>query len=143
MSDELFADAVNTYGEKILAWAKSKEFWKDCPECKGTGVDVHCDECSPVKCPDCRGTGTEQQNFAGKLMLTVSELSEAMESHRKHGFDETDEKCPQFTNIEIELADAVIRIMDLSAALKLRLGQAIVAKMAFNHTRPVKHGKRY
>lgn len=142
--ETLFATAVDAYVGRVLDWSKRKEFWKDCPACKGTGVDVHCEECSPVKCPDCHGTGTEPQNFPQLLMLTVSELSEAMESHRNHDFSEMDAKCTEFTNIEIELADAVIRIMNISGAFKLRLGEAIVAKMAFNDTRPIKHGgKRY
>lgn len=68
-----------------------------------------------------------------KLMLMVSELSEAMEGHRK-GLP--DDKLPHRKMIEVELADAVIRIADLAGALGLDLGGAIAEKMAFNLTRP-------
>lgn len=68
-----------------------------------------------------------------KLMLTVSELSEAMEAHRKGLMDD---KLPHRSGLEVELADAVIRIADLAGALNLDLGGAIAEKMAFNAHRP-------
>lgn len=68
-----------------------------------------------------------------KLMLSVSELSEAMEGHRK-GLP--DDHLPHRSMIEVELADAVIRIADLAGALNLDLGGAIAEKMAYNANRP-------
>lgn len=70
---------------------------------------------------------------AQKLMLTVSEVAEAMEGHRK-GL--RDDKLPHRPMIEVELADAVIRAADLAGALGLDLGGAIAEKMAFNAKRP-------
>lgn len=67
-----------------------------------------------------------------KLMLVVSEVSEAMEAHRK-GL--ADDKLPHRLGLEVELADAVIRIADLCGALGLDLGGAIAEKMAFNARR--------
>jgi hypothetical protein len=69
---------------------------------------------------------------AQKLCLSHSEISEAMEGHRKGLMDE---KIPSRPAIEVELADAVIRICDLAGALKLDLGGAIAAKMAYNAVR--------
>ncbi len=68
-----------------------------------------------------------------KLMLTVSELSEAMEAHRK---DLMDDKLPHRKGVEVELADAAIRIFDLAGAMGFDLGEAIAEKMAFNAVRP-------
>lgn len=70
---------------------------------------------------------------AQKLMLIVSEVSEAMEGHRK-GLQ--DDKLPHRPMLEVELADAVIRICDLAGALNLDLGGAIAEKLAFNAVRP-------
>ena len=67
-----------------------------------------------------------------KLMLIVSEVAEAMEGHRKNL---NDDKLPHRKMIEVELADAVIRIFDLAGALNLNLGGAIAEKMAYNATR--------
>lgn len=70
---------------------------------------------------------------AEKLCLIHSEVSEAMEGHRKGLMDD---KLPHRPMIEVELADAVIRIADLAGALGLDLGGAIAEKMAFNAVRP-------
>ena len=73
-----------------------------------------------------------------RLMLIVSELSEALEALR-HG-NPPDNHIPDYTGLEAELADAVIRIMDLAETTKSRLAEAIVAKAAYNSGRPHKHG---
>ena len=70
---------------------------------------------------------------AEKLCLIHSEISEAMEGARK---SLPDDKLPHRQMIEVELADAVIRISDLAGALGLDLGGAIADKMRFNSTRP-------
>ena len=67
-----------------------------------------------------------------KLCLIHSEISEAMEAHRK---DLMDDKLPHRKGIEVELADAVIRIADLAGALDLDLGGAIAEKMEYNAQR--------
>lgn len=67
-----------------------------------------------------------------KLMLIVSEIGEACEGVRK---DLQDDHLPQFTSLEVELADAMIRLMDLSGALGLRLADAWEEKMRYNAQR--------
>lgn len=70
---------------------------------------------------------------AQKLCLIHSEVSEGMEGHRKGLMDD---KLPRRTMLEVELADAVIRIADLAGALDLDLGGAIAEKLAYNAQRP-------
>lgn len=72
------------------------------------------------------------RNVGELLMLCVSELAEAMEGHRKNL---QDDKLPHRKMIEVELADTVIRILDLAAGFELDLGGAMVEKMAFNAQR--------
>lgn len=67
-----------------------------------------------------------------KLCLIHSEISEAMEAHRKGLMDD---KLPERLGIEVELADALIRIADLAGALDLDLGGAVLEKLAFNRDR--------
>jgi NTP pyrophosphatase (non-canonical NTP hydrolase) len=80
-----------------------------------------------------QGTRLGKALVAEKLCLTHSEISEAMEGHRKGLMDD---KLKHRPAIEVELADAVIRIADLAGALDLDLGGAIAEKMAFNAQRP-------
>lgn len=68
-----------------------------------------------------------------------SELSEALEGVRHD--NPPDSHLPAFNSLETELADVIIRIMDLSVELDLDVGDAIIAKMKFNAERPYKHGK--
>jgi NTP pyrophosphatase (non-canonical NTP hydrolase) len=75
---------------------------------------------------------------AQRLMLTVSELSEALEAMRHD--NPPDSHISNFTGLEAELADAVIRIMDLAETTNSRLAEAIIAKAAYNANRPHKHG---
>lgn len=68
-----------------------------------------------------------------KIALIHSEISEAMEGHRKSLMDD---KLPTRPSIEVELADAIIRIADLAGVLDLDLAGAILEKMDFNAVRP-------
>ncbi|MDE8343242.1 MAG: hypothetical protein POG24_05420 [Acidocella sp.] len=73
-----------------------------------------------------------QPNIGEKLMLIVSEIAEAMEGHRKNL---ADDKLPHRPMLEVELADALIRILDLAGGLKLDLAGAVMEKMRYNATR--------
>jgi len=75
------------------------------------------------------------------IALIHSELSEALEYLRNH--DKNDDKLPQFKGIEVELADAIIRIMDYAKAFNYNVAEALVAKVNYNKTRPYLHGKLF
>ncbi len=75
---------------------------------------------------------TLDRNVPEMLCLIHSEVSEAMEGYRKNL---QDDKLPARKMIEVELADAMIRIGDLAVYLGLDLGGAVVEKMAFNYNR--------
>ena len=70
--------------------------------------------------------------MSGFAVIDVSCRTRSMEGHRK---DLMDEKLRHRKAIEVELADALIRIFDLGGALSLDLGGAIVEKLAYNATR--------
>ena len=67
-----------------------------------------------------------------KLALVHSEVSEALEGFRK---DKMDDHLPHRKSGEVELADAVIRILDLADAHNYDLAAAIEEKLAYNKTR--------
>jgi len=79
--------------------------------------------------------------IAAKLALIHSEVSEALEELRKDLppiYYELESSKPE--GIGIELADTVIRIMDLCGKLEIDLQDCIETKMAYNETRPWRHG---
>lgn len=72
------------------------------------------------------------KNVGELLCLVHSEVSEAMEGHRKMLMDD---KLPHRTMLEVELADAVIRIFDIAGGLGLDVAGAMAEKLAFNANR--------
>lgn len=88
-----------------------------------------------------KGFWDKERNRGELLMLIVSELAEALE-YLRHGSPASDH-ISEFSGVEEEMADVVIRVMDLAGGLHLRLAEAIVAKMAFNEAREHKHGKQF
>jgi NTP pyrophosphatase (non-canonical NTP hydrolase) len=83
----------------------------------------------------------EDRNVAEMIALIHSELSEALEGYR-HG-NPSDDHVPEFDSLTVELADAVIRILDMAAGMQLDFAAALIAKMRYNLGRPHKHGKEF
>lgn len=103
------------------------------------------------------------------LMLIVSELGEALEADRKKYYSrpinpkvlntileeltsgdgvltkrgiESFEAYIKDTE-EDEIADAIIRLFDYAGKYNIDIGTHIMLKLAYNRTRPYKHGKEY
>jgi len=104
-------------------------------------------------------------NFPEIIALCHSELSEALEEYRdgkanlyfECPYHDTRSKCPDSFDgcqqgknrgcnqrkpegIAVELADAIIRILDYAAAEGIDIDEAIVVKCAYNKSRPWRHG---
>lgn len=73
-----------------------------------------------------------KRNVPEMLCLIHSEVSEAMEGHRKNLMDD---KLTHRPMLEVELADAVIRILDMCGGLGLDLQGAIFEKLSYNMQR--------
>lgn len=73
-----------------------------------------------------------QRNVPEMLALIHSEISEALEGVRK---GKQDDHLPHRPSVEVELADALIRIFDLAGYLNLDLAGAYAEKRDYNDKR--------
>lgn len=89
-----------------------------------------------------KGFWEKTPNKGELISLIHREASEITEALRKN--DPVSLKIgPEFTEEEEELADVIIRTLDYAAGFNLRVGEAILAKMKYNKSRPYKHGKKF
>lgn len=149
-----------------------RQGWWDCEICGGRGevsATLTVGATALVVCGQCDGEGLCRgygANIGRKLALIHAEVSEALEVARvgdRHICDKcqgsgkrkigvhTSVTCSRcqgeggtpYTRMAEELADIVIRVLDLAGGLELDLASVIEAKHAYNTTRPRKHGKKF
>ena len=88
-----------------------------------------------------------KREFPEVIALCHSELSEALEESRMgkeptevyYSKDATDKPL----GVPIELADAIIRILDYCSKEGIDIEDAIRIKHEYNKSRPYRHGKRF
>lgn len=114
---------IRTLQQQAHDNARAKGWWDD-----QTGADGELDP------------GAAEDRVPEALALIHSEISEALEEFRRDAGLDTYVKDGKPEGFGVELADAVIRIFDLCGALDIDLAAAIEQKMAYNATRPHRHG---
>jgi NTP pyrophosphatase (non-canonical NTP hydrolase) len=106
-----------------------------------------------------KGFFEKEKNIGEMLCLIHSEVSEALAADRKNKYalmpaEFVQDNCDNNDFIEAykdwvkgtfeeEMADIVIRVMDLCAFKGIDLENHIKAKMRYNSLREYKHGKKY
>lgn len=125
---------VNDLAAEIHKWARRQGFWDVANVAPGnfTPSDVVTQQWARTQ-------------ISEKLALIHSEVSEALEELRARtplrvSSVEEDGKTVGFPS---ELADIIIRTLDLAEFLEINIEQEIVNKMQYNETRPYKNGKAF
>jgi len=84
----------------------------------------------------------EEVNIGEKLALIHSEVSEALEDYRAGKMNIRYREDGKPEGFPVELADIIIRVLDLAEYFKINLLPPMLEKHAYNETRPYKHGKK-
>lgn len=107
-----------------------------------------------------KGFWDKERNIGEMIALCHEELSEALREIREGNdpreiYSVGEFKIPEEINNEIyetpakpagfpiELADVIIRVLDLAGGLGIDIEEAITAKVAYNKIRDRLHGKRF
>jgi len=75
-----------------------------------------------------------------KLLLIITEIAEATEDYRVGSMDTKLGAGGKPEGFWVEIADAVIRVLDLAGAMDVDLEHIIELKHEYNKTRPHRHG---
>ena len=84
----------------------------------------------------------EQVNIPEKLALMHSEISEALEHFRAGNEELFTDSTGKPDGMWIELADCIIRILDLAGAYGVSMEYMLRVKADYNKTRPFRHGNK-
>lgn len=79
-----------------------------------------------------KGWWTQADTIPNKLLMIHSEVSEAVEAYRNNNHDD----------IPVEVADIIIRALDLLSAIVDNPEDVIIAKHEYNKTRSFRHGNK-
>jgi NTP pyrophosphatase (non-canonical NTP hydrolase) len=101
---------MNEWANRISIWRENKGFYT----------------------PSGIGDPEKAAQMLTKLMLVVTELSEAGEAARKSDME----------NFTEELADTIIRLLDITGTCGIDIDKAVADKMLINEGRPYRHGKQ-
>lgn len=122
---------LNALAQQIHATAKEKGWWDD---------------------------GAQSRSLGDQFANFHAEISEAWEEYRKFGMEggyfiyagsgtslsvshqEALARGAKPEGIAVELADCIIRILDTCAAYDIPIDEALQLKLAYNQTRPHRHG---
>ena len=125
---------LSRFQQEVFLTAVQHGWWPMREESFSNNSDVNAIAMSPLK--------LEEVNIPEKLALMHSEISEALEHYRQGSevLFMTEDGKPD--GMWIELADCIIRILDLAGAYGIDMEYYLRVKADYNKTRPYRHGDK-
>ena len=136
----MFDGKLNAFCSMNNKEVRAKGFWQSMDDALNA-IDAqkqYCDTDEQENKINENYNATKDAFIAQKVSLVMSECGEALEAMRKqnYGLEKKD-------TFEDEIADAIIRLLDLCGHLSIDIEKHIKLKLEYNKNRPQKHGKNY
>ena len=138
---------LNKLAKEIYEGNKQKGFWPSNPNDRNRGELLMLIVSELVEALEC----DRDKNYINPVSIAELELiateaersgdSETREHYNKMWIDKFKSEAKE--TFETEIADALIRILDLVGALDIDIEWHIKNKLRYNRTRPHKHGRNY
>lgn len=95
-----------------------------------------------------KGWYDEDRSVGDMVALLHSEVSEVLEAYRTFKFQDATERIPNADldkpeGVGAEMADCLIRLLDMAKRWDVDLAAEFTRKMAYNWTREYRHGGRH
>jgi len=87
-----------------------------------------------------KGWYDESRSFSDEIALLASEVFEAFDSYRDIGLESHTAENGKPDDVASEFADVLIRLLDTCRRYDIDLQAEYERKMAYNRTRPYRHG---
>lgn len=112
-------------------YAAQRQFASCDPNAKTAGMNALAKQLHQAAADN--GWHDKERSFGDECALIHSEVSEALEAYRKDG-------DPASHEVQEELADVLIRVLDVVGKYEIDIEGAVRAKILKNSERPYRHG---
>ena len=129
----------NELSKKINTGVREKGFWDSMHK----SVDYVGDYIAEYGLSNEIVKATKDAFIAQKIGLVMSEWGEALEAMRKPNYEANGYGIGVKDSFVDEIADTIIRLLDLCGELEIDIDAQMEWKMNYNKSREAKHGKEF
>ena len=129
----------NELAKEINTNIRNKGFWDSMDKAVEELQDSH----NYGQLPKSIVKATKDAFIAQKIALVGTELSEAIEGMRKPNYEANGYGIGIKDSFADEIADTIIRLLDLCGELGINIDAQMEWKMNYNKSRGAKHGKEF